>query len=74
VAGHVVACASDTDKQAVIDGATDLAKELALQFGLSAAFQFVGAVGYGAGRPFDMATCKEANTEWNRIQQTYLRQ
>jgi hypothetical protein len=74
VAGHAVACAPDKDKQAVIERATDLAGELAMQFGLNAAFQFVGAVGYGTGRPFDMATCKDANTEWNRIQQKYFEQ
>ena len=74
VAGHAVACAADKDKQAVIEKATDLAGELAMQFGLNAAFQFVGAVGYGTGRPFDMATCKDANAEWNRIQQKYFEQ
>ena len=72
VAGHAVACAADKDKQAVIERATDLGGELAMQFGLNAAFQFVGAVGYGTGRPFDMATCKAANTEWDRIQQKYF--
>jgi hypothetical protein len=74
VAGHAVACAADKDKQAVIERATDLAGELAMQFGLNASFQFVGAVGYGTGRPFDMATCKDANAEWNRIQQKYFEQ
>jgi hypothetical protein len=74
VAGHAVACAADKDKQAVIEKATDLGGELAMQFGLNAAFQFVGAVGYGTGRPFDTATCKDANAEWNRIQQKYLDQ
>jgi hypothetical protein len=74
VAGHAVTCAADKDKQAVIEKATDLGGELAMQFGLNAAFQFVGAVGYGTGRPFDMATCKDANAEWNRIQQKYLEQ
>jgi hypothetical protein len=72
VAGHAVACAADNDKQAVIERATDLASELAMQFGLNAAFQFVGAVGYGTGRPFDMATCKDANAEWTQIQQKYF--
>ena len=74
VAGHVVARAADNDKQAVIERATDLAGEIAMQFGLNASFQFVGAVGYGTGHPFDMATCKDANSEWNRIQQKYFEQ
>ena len=74
VAGHAVACAADKDRQAVIERATDLGGELAMQFGLNAAFQFVGAVGYGTGHPFDMATCKDANAEWNRIQQKYFEQ
>jgi hypothetical protein len=74
VAGHAVACAADNDKQAVIEKATDLAGEIAMQFGLNAAFQFVGAVGYGTGRPFDMATCKDANAEWNQIQKKYFEQ
>jgi hypothetical protein len=74
VAGHAVACSADKDKQAVIEKATDLGGELAMQFGLNAAFQFVGAVGYGTGRPFDMATCKDVNAEWNRIQQKYFEQ
>src|ERR1700744_2495134 len=74
VAGHAGACATDKDRQAVIERATDLGGELAMQFGLNAAFQFVGAVGYGTGRPFDMATCKDANAEWNRIQQKYFEQ
>ena len=74
VAGHAVACAADKDKQAVIERATDLGGELAMQFGLNAAFQFVGAVGYGTGRPFDLATCKTANAEWDRIQKKYFEQ
>jgi hypothetical protein len=74
VAGHAVACAADKDKQAVIERATDLGGELAMQFGLNAAFQFIGAVGYGTGHSFDMATCKDANAEWNRIQQKYFEQ
>jgi hypothetical protein len=74
VAGHAVTCAADNNKKAVIESATDLAKEIALQFGLNAAFQFVGAVGYGTGRPFDMTTCKDASAEWSRIQQKYLEQ
>ena len=74
VVGHVVVCAPEKDKQAAIEKATDLGAELAMQFGLNAAFQFVGAVGYGTGSPFDMAMCNDANAEWNRIQQKYFEQ
>ena len=45
MAGHVVECSPDADRQAQISQAMDLANLIAIHFGLKAAFTFVGALG-----------------------------
>ena len=72
MAGQVVECSADTDKQAQISRAMDLANLIAIHFGLKAAFTFTGALGYGSGRPFDKATCSQAIEGWKQIQAKYL--
>jgi hypothetical protein len=74
VAGHAVACAPQRNREPVIESASDLAKEIAMQFGLNAAFHFMGAVGYGSGHPFDKAICAQAEQDWKAIQQKYMGQ
>jgi hypothetical protein len=72
MAGQVVECSPEADKQAQISEAMDLANEIALHFGLRAAFNFVGALGYGSGHPFDKAGCAEAIDGWKQIRAKYL--
>jgi hypothetical protein len=72
MAGQVVECSADTDKQAQISQAMELANQIAIHFGLKAAFNFVGALGYGSGHPFDKAGCTQAIDGWKQIQAKYL--
>jgi hypothetical protein len=74
MAGEVVQCTAEADRQAPIAEAMQLSNEIALHFGLAAAFNFSAAVGYGAGKPFDKAGCADATTGWNGIKQKYLGQ
>jgi len=71
--GEVVQCATDADRQKPIADAMALSNQIALHFGLTAAFNFIGAVGYGAGKPFDKSGCAEANAGWNDIRNKYLK-
>jgi hypothetical protein len=72
MAGQVVECSADTDKQAQISQAMELANKIAIHFGLKAAFNYVGALGYGSGHPFDKAGCAQAIDSWKQIQAKYL--
>jgi hypothetical protein len=72
MAGQVVECSSDADRQEQISRAMELANLIAIHFGLKAAFTFTGALGYGSGRPFDKATCSQAIDGWKQIQAKYL--
>ena len=72
MAGQVVECSSEADRQAQISRAMELANLIAVHFGLKAAFTFVGALGYGSGRPFDKAGCSQAIEGWKQIQAKYL--
>jgi hypothetical protein len=45
MAGQVVECSADADKPAKIDEAKELANQIAIHFGLKAAFNYAGAVG-----------------------------
>ena len=72
--GQVIQCGPAADHQAEVTSAMDLANLVALHFGLAAAFNFIGAVGYGSGKPFDKSGCAEATAGWNNIKQKYLDQ
>ncbi len=72
MAGQVVECSTDADRQEQISRAMDLANQIAIHFGLKAAFTFTGALGYGSGHPFDKATCSQAIDGWKQIQAKYL--
>ncbi len=72
MAGQVVECSADADKQDQISRAMELANLIAIHFGLKAAFTFVGSLGYGSGRPFDKAGCSQAIEGWKQIQAKYL--
>lgn len=74
IAGHNVACTPKDQREPVIQSVNDLATDLAAQFGLNAAFHFMGAVGYGSGHPFDKAICSRAEQAWKAIEQRYMRQ
>ena len=72
MAGQVVECSADADKQAKIAEAMELANKIAIYFGLKAAFNYVGAVGYGSGHAFDKAACVESINGWKEIQNKYF--
>ena len=72
MAGQVVECSADADRQAKIGQAMELANKIAIHFGLKAAFNCVGAVGYGSGHPFDKADCGKSAEGWKEIQVKYL--
>ncbi len=72
MAGQVVECSAEADKQAQISRAMELANLIAIHFGLKAAFTFAGALGYGSGRPFDKAGCSQAIEGWKQVQAKYL--
>ena len=73
MAGQVVECSADADKQDQISRAMELANLIAIHFGLKAAFTFAGALGYGSGHPFDKAGCSQAIDGWKQIQAKYLK-
>ena len=72
MAGQVVECSAEADRQNQISRAMELANLIAVHFGLKAAFTFTGALGYGSGRPFDKATCSQAIEGWKQVQTKYL--
>jgi len=72
MAGQVVECSADADKQDQISRAMELANQIAIHFGLKAAFTFAGALGYGSGHPFDKVGCSQAVDGWKQIQAKYL--
>jgi len=72
MAGQVVECSADADKPAKIGEAMALANQIAIHFGLEAAFNYAGAVGYGSGHAFDKAGCAQSIDGWKVIQAKYL--
>jgi hypothetical protein len=46
--------------------------QIAIHFGLRAAFNYAGAVGYGSGHAFDKANCAQSIDGWKAIQAKYL--
>jgi hypothetical protein len=72
MAGQVVECSPDADRQAQISRAMELANLIAIHFGLKAAFTFAGALGYGSGHQFDKADCSQAIDGWKQVQAKYL--
>jgi hypothetical protein len=72
MAGQVVVCSSDADRQQQISRAMELANLIAIHFGLKAAFTFAGALGYGSGHTFDKADCSQAIDGWKQVQAKYL--
>jgi hypothetical protein len=69
---QVVECSADAEKPAKIDEAMELANQIAIHFGLKAAFNYAGAVGYGSGHAFDKANCTQSIDGWKAIQDKYL--
>jgi hypothetical protein len=72
MAGQVVECSTDADRQTQISRAMELANLIAIHFGLKAAFTFAGALGYGSGHTFDKADCSQAIDGWKQVQAKYL--
>ena len=45
---------------------------LATEFGLRAAFNFIGAAGYGSGLPLDQSACPGIVKDWKAVEQQYV--
>jgi hypothetical protein len=72
MAGEVIQCTDEADRKTPISDAMQLSNQIALHFGLAAAFNFSSAVGYGAGKPIDKTACPGAVSGWDGIKQKYL--
>jgi hypothetical protein len=72
MSGEAFACSSPADQPQVGQAALDLANEVALHFGLTVAFIYSGAFGYGTGHDFDHATCAQAIADFKALQAKYL--
>jgi hypothetical protein len=72
--GEVVQCSATDQRDTVISQAMRLSNAIAMHYGLAAAFNFSGAVGYGSGKPFDKSGCSAAESGWNDITAKYLAQ
>ncbi len=72
LAGQAMECATDGAKAKILGETLNMGHEIANHFGINAAFNFTGAVGYGSGRPFDKADCAKATNGWADVQQKYL--
>ncbi len=72
LAGQAIQCSPEADRKAQISDAMELADQVALHFGLRAAFSFVGATGYGSGHPFDKSVCPQALESWKGLVAKYL--
>jgi hypothetical protein len=72
MAGQVVECSAEADRPAKINDAMELANQIAIHFGLRAAFNYAGAVGWGSGHAFDKAGCTQSIEGWKAIQAKYL--
>lgn len=72
--GEVVQCSPEKARNTVIAQAMRLSNAIAMHYGLAAAFNFSGAIGYGSGKPFDKSGCAAAQSGWNDITEKYLGQ
>jgi hypothetical protein len=68
----VMTCSSEADQPKVGQAAIDLATQVALHFGLQAAFVYSGSFGYGMGHDFDRKTCPQALEDFKDLQAKYL--
>ncbi len=71
LAGQSVICAPEATRSLEIDKVVEAGNMIANEFGLRAAFNFIGAAGYGSGHPFDKTTCCGAIKGWTDVQKKY---
>ena len=71
LAGQSVICTPEATRPAEIDKVAEAGNMIANEFGLRAAFNFIGAAGFGSGDPFDKATCPAITKEWEDVQKKY---
>jgi hypothetical protein len=72
MSGEAYACSKEEEKPQVGQGAIDLATQVALHFGLQAAFVYSGSFGYGTGHDFDHQACPQAIGDFRALQAKYL--
>ena len=71
LAGQSVICAPEATRPEEINSVSNAGNMIANEFGLRAAFNFIGAAGYGSGGSFDRATCGTVIKEWTNVQRKY---
>jgi hypothetical protein len=72
MSGQAFACSSAADQPKVGEAVIGLATQVALHFGLQAAFVYSGSFGYGMGHDFDHSTCPQALEDFRALQAKYL--
>jgi hypothetical protein len=70
--GQAFACTGEEARGSIGEDALQLANQIAIHFGLQAAFIFSGSFGYGTGHPFDTTTCPATLANFKTLQQKYL--
>jgi hypothetical protein len=70
--GEAFVCTGDAAGTGVGQDALQLANQIAIHFGLQAAFIFSGSFGYGTGHTFDKSTCPTTLANFKTLQQKYL--
>jgi hypothetical protein len=72
MSGEAFACSSVADQPKIGRAVIDLATQVALHFGLRAAFVYSGSFGYGMGHEFDHKACPQALEDFKALQAKYL--
>ena len=72
MSGEAFACSSAADQPKIGEAVIDLATQVALHFGLQAAFVYSGSFGYGMGHDFDHKACPQAIEDFKALQAKYL--
>ena len=72
MSGEAFVCSSAADQPKIGEAVIDLATQVALHFGLQAAFVYSGSFGYGMGHDFDHKTCPQALEDFKALQAKYM--
>ena len=72
MSGEAFTCASAADQPKIGEDVIDLATQVALHFGLQAAFVYSGSFGYGMGHEFDHKACPQALEDFKALRAKYL--
>ena len=71
LAGQSVICAPEATRPTEINKVAEAGNMIANEYGLRAAFNFIGSAGFGSGNPFGKANCPSITKEWVDVQKKY---